>query len=277
MTDHAESIAADSTPDAAPEAGASVLVAVDFTADTLRLLLADEAGVPLAHEHWPLPVLETEEAWEWEVGGRIATMFAREGNRRSARAIAVAAPGTVDPVTGRLQRSNGQPSWEGLAVVELLRRHFGTPVAAENRTYAALLGEAWQGAAAGEGHAMFISLHGVPSAALIVGGRLVRGARYEAGALPAVPELDPERPLRGTQLEHTAGLLADAIALLDPDVVVLDAVPDHQKSLLPLLQRVIDEVAPGPRVVAPELGERAAAVGVLRMATTLAYEGTYRS
>jgi len=269
-------------PDSAPPPlptdppGEPVLVGIDFTADTLRLLLADEAGAPLVHETWPLPPLETEEAWEWEVGGRIATLFARDGQRRSAIAIAIAAPGSVDPLTGRLQRSAGQPEWEDLPVVEILRRHFGTPAGAENRTYAALLGEAWQGAAAGEDHAMFISLRGLPSAAVIAGGRLIRGARYEAGALPAAPELDPSRPLRGTQLEQTAGLLADAIALLDPDIVVLDAAEDHQKALLPLLQRVLDEVAPGPRVVAAALGERAAVVGALRMATTLAYEGEHK-
>lgn len=256
-----------------PAASEPVLVAVDFTADRLSLLLADGDGRPLDREQWPLPPLDDEEAWAWEVGGRIAACFALERQRRSALAIAVAAPGEVHPVSGRLERSTGQPAWDGLPVVELLRRHFGAPVAVENRVFAALLGETWQGAAADAEHALYVSLRGVPHAAVLAGGRLVRGATYGAGALPALPELDPASPLAGAQLEHVAGLLADAAALLDPAVVVLDAAEAHLAALLPLLREVLARVAPGPEVVPAALGEAAPLIGALRMATTLAYEG----
>ena len=250
-----------------------VLVAVDFTADTLRLLLAEPDGEVVARERWPLPELADDEAWAWEVGGRIATLFAREGERRSALAIAVAAPGSVDPVAGRLIHSAGQRPWDGLAIVEALRRHIDAPVAAENRTVAALLGEHWQGAAGDAGDTLYVSLRGVPAAAVLVGGRPLRGARHEAGGMPAVPELDPAAPASDDQMATVAGLLADATALLDPELVVLDAEQLHLQRLTPLLQHVVDEVAPGPRVVSAQLGEEAALIGALRIASTLAYEG----
>ncbi len=255
-----------------PPASEPVLVAVDFTADQLSLLFADADGRPLDREQWPLPPLDDEEAWAWEVGGRIAASFALEGQRRSALAIAVAAPGQVHPVAGRLERSTGQHAWDGLPVVELLRRHFGAPVAVENRIYAALLGETWQGAAVDVEHALYVSLRGIPQAAMVAGGRLVRGAEYSAGALPALPELDPAAPLTAEALEHVAGLLADAVALLDPATVIIDAAELHLAPLLPLLREVLARVAPGPEVVAAALGESAVLIGALRMATTLAYE-----
>ena len=255
-----------------PRSPESVLVAVDFTAARLRLLLAEADGTPLEHGEWPLPALADDDAWSLEVGGRIATFFAAQGDGRSAAAIAVAAPGSVDPLVGRLIETDAQPGWNGLAVVEALRRHFSAPISVENRAIAALLGETWQGAADGADDVLYVSLRGVPAAALLAGGRPLRGARFRAGALPAIPELAPGPPADG-ELETVAGLLADAVALVDPEYVVLEGEAEHLEPLVPLLQRVLDEVAPGAQVAPAALGERGALIGAVRMATTLAFEG----
>jgi predicted NBD/HSP70 family sugar kinase len=254
----------------------SVLVGVDFTADQLRVLLTDEHGRRVHDGDWPLPPLADEDAWSWEVGGRIATLFADEGSQRSALSIAVAAPGTVDAPTGRLVRCETQPAWDGLAIVDALRRHIDAPVAAENRTLAALLAEAWQGAAAGSSDVLYVSLRSMPAAALLVGGRVVRGAHLEAGALPAVPQVPSGGALGDAECEQMAGVLADAAALVDPEYVVIDGEPAHLERLVPLLQRVLKEVAPGPTVVPSELGERAAVIGAIRLARPLAFEGGRR-
>ena len=251
-----------------------VLVGVDFTADTLRLLLSDIDGDEVARETWPLPALGDDEAWSWEVGGRIATLFAREGQQRSALAIGVAAPGPVDAAAGRLLRSvDGQEEWAGLAIADALRRHIDVPVSMDARASAALLAERWQGAARGIEDVLYVGLRGVPVASAWIGGRAVLGAHREAGALPAVPELEAGQPLAGADLETTAGLLADAAALLDPELVLVDAAPEHAESLLPLLQRVVNEVAPGPRIVAAQLGEDGPLRGAVLLASTVAYEG----
>ena len=255
--------------------GEAVLVAVDFTPRSLRVLLADEEGAPLTQETWELPELADEEAWSWEVGGRIATLFAADGARRSALAVVIAAPGIVHPITGRLVRSDEPGVWTELPVVELLRRHIDAPIAAENRTVAALLGETWQGAAFDHDDVLFISLRGIPTAAMLSAGRPVRGTHYNSGQLPAVPQL-ADGALSDEDLEVVSGVLADAAALLGPSMVVLDGADEHLERLLPLLQRVIDEVAPGPQVERSQLGENAALVGAVRIATTLAYEGPRR-
>lgn len=250
-----------------------VLVGIDFTADRLRVLLADLDGEPVHRGEWPLPELPDEAAWSWEVGGRIATLFAEEGHGRSALAIAVAAPGSVDPVTGCITKSGGQPAWDGLGVVESLRRHIDAPVAAENRVRAALLGETWQGAAAGLDDVLYVSLRGVPEAAVLTASRTLRGAHFRAGSLPAFPELPPAATAPSELIEQVAGLLADAVALLDPQALVLYALPQHLDALVPLTQRVLAEVAPGVQVMRSALGHQAAVVGAVRIASTLAFEG----
>ena len=257
-------------------AGDPVLVGVDFTGDTLRVLMTDDQGHQVADGEWPLPELADEEAWSWEVGGRIASLFADEGEHRSALAISVAAPGAVDSETGRLLASTGQDSWDGLAIVDSLKRHIGAPISAENRTLCALLAETWRGAAAGIDNVLYVSLRGVPSAALLTSGRLVRGAHLGAGALPAAPELDAAAPLDDEDLERLSGLLADVVAVLDPEMVVLDGAEAHLDQLVPLLEQVLEQVAPGPEVVRSTLGERAALIGTIRLASTLAFEGGRR-
>lgn len=258
-------------------ASESVLVGVDFTADVLRVLMTDDRGHRVVDGEWPLPELPDEEAWAWEVGGRIASLFAAEGDKRSALAITVASPGTVEPVTGRLLASTGQESWDGLAIVDSLRRHIGAPISAENRTLCALLAETWQGAAAGLDDVLYVSLRGVPAAAMLAGGHPVRGAHLGAGSLPAAPELDPDGPLSDEDLERLSGLLADIVAVLDPEAVVVDAVEEHLDRLVPLLEQVLEQVAPGPEVMRATLGARAPIIGAIRLASSLAFEGGRRA
>lgn len=250
-----------------------VLVAVDFTATGLRIVLVDSDGEVVERGRYDLGLLPDEEAWAWEVGGRIATAFAREGRKRWAQAIAIACPGLVDPVAGVLVESGGQVGWDGLHVVDAIRRHIDAPVVALNRVQAALRGEWSAGAAGGTMDALYISLRGIPQAAVLSNGRVLSGGGNRAGALPALPELDPAQPLGGEVLEQVTGVLADLVALVDPVVVILDGEEAHVGPLGAVLQGVLDEVSPGARVVRPALGDGGALLGALRAAEILAYEG----
>ncbi|MSQ31482.1 MAG: ROK family protein [Dehalococcoidia bacterium] len=254
-----------------------VLVAVDFTADAVRLALADLDGELLLREAYPLPALPDEAAWAHEVGGRISTAFAHDGQKRSALAIAVACPGTVDPLTGRMKQSTGQEEWNGLAVVEALRRHIDAPIVALNRLHAALRGEAEHGAARGVTDAIYITLRGTPDAAIMTSSRIVSGATSRAGALPSVPILDAAEALGGDALSRTARQIAELAAFLDPAVLILDGVEAHLIPLLPTLQDLLDEIARGPRVVVSTLGEHAAILGALHAAEIVAFEGERRA
>ncbi len=250
-----------------------VLVGVDFTATELRVVLVDGDGEVVERQRYDLGPLPDEAAWAWEVGGRIATSFAREGQKRWAQAIAVACPGLVDPIAGVLVESGGQPEWDGLHVVDAIRRHIDAPVVALNRVQAALRGEWSAGAADGTMDALYVCLRGIPQAAVLSNGRILSGAGNRAGSLPALPELTPGEPIVSATLEQITGVLADLAALVDPVVVILDGEEEHVGPLGPVLQGVLDEVSPGAHVVRPALGEGGAILGALRAAEILAYEG----
>ena len=249
-----------------------LLVGIEFTAEELRLALAEPGGAAVGQPgRWALPELPDEESWAWEVGGRIATAFAAEAGGRSALAIAVAAPGPVDPVAGRLLHG-GQGGWEGLPVAEALRRHIDAPVAVESRANAGLLAERAEGAARGAEHVLYLLLRGEPGSAVLASGRTLRGAHDRAGAIPAVADLDDTARLGGEALEEIAVPLADAAALLDPELVVVEAPTRLRDLLIPVLRRVIADVAPAARVAPAQLGDDAPLRGALGMAATLAYE-----
>jgi predicted NBD/HSP70 family sugar kinase len=251
-----------------------VVVTIDFTPEEVRLALAPLGGAPLLREAYPLPAnVHDEAAWSWEIGGRISALFAHEGQRRSALGIAVACPGEVDEATGRLTRCPGRPEWDGLAVVDAVRRHIDAPVVALNRAHAALRGESEHGAAAEATDAIYLSLRGTPTAAVKTASRIVSGARGSAGALADFPALEPGAAVPEEAIEEMAGLLSDLAAFLDPGVIVLDAEDAHLAAIGPALQRAVNAVATGPVVVASALGESAALLGALGAAAIVAYEG----
>lgn len=251
----------------------SAIVGVDFTPATLRLVLGRLDGEILRQEEHPLPDLEDEAAWSWEVGGRISTLFAADGAKRYALGIGVACPGTVDPVAGTLEECLGNPEWEGLNVVASIRRHIDAPIVALSRVEAALRGEAAAGNAAGTFDAMYVSLLDGPAAAVMSNGRILGGANHRAGGLPAFPELEVAHPLVGEDLEQATALLADLAALVDPSVVIIHGAPEHADPLRPVLQRVLNEVLPGAQVAPPALGDKAALLGAMKAAAIVAYEG----
>lgn len=250
-----------------------VVVGVDFTLDEVRLALAPLGGAPILREAYPLPDLDDEAAWAWEIGGRISTLFAHEGERRWALGIAVACPGEVDEATGIMTRCPGRETWDGLHVVDALRRHIDAPVVALNRTHAAMRGESEHGAASDATDAIYLSLRGEPAAAVKTSGRIVSGARGSAGTLPDFPALDPAAPVPEEAIEEIAGLLSDLAAFLDPGVIVIDGESAHLAAIGPAVQRAIDAVAPGPVVVPGVLGGGAALIGALGAAAIVAYEG----
>ena len=265
MSDETEPPMSDTAPQQEP---IPTLVAVDFTADELRLLLTTPAQELITNEHWPLPPLDDEAAWAWEVGGRISTLFARDGERFYARGVGVACPGFVDPLRGVITESRAQEAWDDLHVADSIRRHINAPTVALDRAQAALRGEMSHGAAIGHNDVLYVTVgNDGPSAAMLVSGTVVRGAHHRPGLLPTADE-------DGT-IDHAAlaAWIGDAAALLDPAIVILDAPEDQADALLASVYETAADVGAMAEIVISALGERAALFGALGAAAIVSYEG----
>ena len=251
-----------------PQEPIATLVAVDFTADELRLLLTTPAQELIANERWPLPPLDDEAAWAWEVGGRISTLFARDGEPLYALGVGVACPGLVDPLRGVITESRAQEAWDELHVVDSVRRHINAPTVALDRAQAALRGEMSLGAAIGHNDVLYVAVgDDGPAAAVLVAGTVVRGAHHRPGLLPPADEDG------ATDLAALAAWVGDAAALLDPAIVILDAPEDQADALLASVHEAAAGAGAIAEIVISELGGRAALFGALGAAAIVSYEG----
>jgi predicted NBD/HSP70 family sugar kinase len=119
-----------------------------------------------------------------ELGG-LAETVVREARAHGLRVVgaALAVPGLVDAASGAVVHAPNL-GWRDLAPPpELL----GLPLTVENEANLGALAELWQGGATGAQDVVHVSAGAGIGAALVVGGRLFRGARGFAGELGHVP------------------------------------------------------------------------------------------
>ena len=123
-------------------------------------------------------VVEGFPAFVEEIRGLVSRFEARD-SRRSA-VIGLSSPGFADATASRIVAMPGRlEGLEGLDWPETL----GRPVAVINDAHAALMGEIWQGAAAGVKDVILLTLGTGVGGAIVTGGRLLRGHFGKAGHL----------------------------------------------------------------------------------------------
>ncbi|MGC5012247.1 ROK family transcriptional regulator [Streptosporangium sp. DT93] len=181
---------------------AAHVAALDVTRAGVHVRIADITGTVAGEYHLPTPGRSGGDPV-----GRVRAALegagasaARPGTATAVRTAATAAPvvirravigveGAVDPGTGRLAyaTSEDMPGWQIPDLVSTLSDGLGVPVAVENNVN--LVAQAEQAHGAGRGHRDFVLLwagEGLGSA-LVLGGRLHRGATGGAGEVGYMP------------------------------------------------------------------------------------------
>ena len=237
------------------------LVAVDFTSTDLRLLLSTPEKQLIANEQYQLPTLDDEEAWAWEVGGRLSTLFSRDGEPLFALGIAIACPGMVHPIRGVLTESRAQEGWNELHVVDAIRRHINAPTVAIDRVQAGLRGEMTAGAAIDATDVLYVSVReSTIVAAILSSGTIIRGAHHRSGRRNSTDD---------------AREIATIAAALDSALVILDTVNENADEIESRTRNELKKVRAGGEVIISKLGTRAPLLGALEAAAIVAYEGQH--
>jgi glucokinase len=111
------------------------------------------------------------------------------------RAIGAIVPGIYGSAKGRVWAPN-IPGWEDYPLLEELRELAGPDVAVaiDSDRAGYILGETWLGAARGATNAIFVAVGTGIGAGILVGGRVLRGARDIAGATGWLALDRPYRP-----------------------------------------------------------------------------------
>ncbi|MFG2982306.1 ROK family protein [Streptomyces sp. NPDC048258] len=154
------------------------LAALDVRTDSVTAVVTDLLGQPLAEA--ALPVGAPEDA----VAALLRT--AREAGAGALHTVVIGAPGLVAPATGELRDTNGLPAWHR-DLVAALQRSLTAVVAVENETNLAALAEQRLGVARDLDSFVLLWLGAGVGAAVVLDGRLRRGASGGAGEIGFLP------------------------------------------------------------------------------------------
>ncbi|NEB76146.1 ROK family transcriptional regulator, partial [Streptomyces sp. SID14478] len=161
------------------------LAALDVRTEGVRLVVCDLLGAVLAEASLPV---EEGEAPGPAVERAVAFLerTAKEAGAERLHTVGVGAPGLIDPASGELRDSSGLPEWHRRLVTALQER-LPARVLVENETNLAALAEQRDGATRDRDTFVLLWLGLGVGAAVVLDGRLRRGASGGTGEVGFLP------------------------------------------------------------------------------------------
>ncbi|WP_162249151.1 ROK family protein [Devosia sp. Root685] len=196
------------------KADAAMTVGFDVGGTKVAGALSDLRGHILAELTEPT-VLTGAENLVAQLGRMTATLCDMAGAPRfRLRVGAVGVPAAVHPETADLSLAGNVPGLEGANLRGALAAAMGVDVLIDNDVNLALLAEVGQGSARGRQNVAFVALGTGIGAALMINGRLLRGAHGGAGEIgymplwridaPGVPSLEEQVGEAGIRRAYVA-------------------------------------------------------------------------
>ncbi|MGW1037702.1 ROK family transcriptional regulator [Streptomyces antibioticus] len=167
-------------------AGRAQLAALDVRTESVAVLVSDLVGRVLAEASVPIGG-DTGTGPAVEQAVTLVERAAKEAGAGRLHTVGIGVPGLIDPASGELRTSSGLPAWHRRLIAELQERLPKARVSVENETNLAALAERGEGAA--RDHDTFVLLwlgHGT-GAAVVLDGRLRRGASGGTGEIGFLP------------------------------------------------------------------------------------------
>ncbi|GGO82210.1 ROK family transcriptional regulator [Wenjunlia tyrosinilytica] len=162
------------------------IAAADVRTRSVSLAVADLAGGVLAETVLPVDPSRPAARIVEDAVSALGRTLRESGADATLHTIVVGAPGLVDPATGELSATGALPAWHA-EFVAALRTGLDAPVLLDNEVNLAGIAEAQVGAAADRETFVLMWLgHGV-GAAVILEGRLRRGASGGTGEIGFLP------------------------------------------------------------------------------------------
>ncbi|WP_030745594.1 ROK family protein [Streptomyces griseus] len=161
------------------------LAALDVRTRSVTVAVTDLLGTPLARAALPV---DGDTGTGPAVDAAVALLERTAADAGVARlhSVAVGAPGLIDPATGELRDSTGLPAWHR-RLATVLQERLPAHVLVENETNLAAVAELREGAARDREDFVLLWLGQGVGAAVVLGGRLRRGASGGAGEIGFLP------------------------------------------------------------------------------------------
>src|SRR5699024_11328454 len=158
------------------------VVAVDFTAEQIRVAVGDSDGKMLARQGIAYDVAaDPDRAVRRAVWLTETVLFGARIDLGTVSSVVASVPGPVDPDSGEVGGISSVPLWTGFRPARELEKRLGLPVRAENDANLAVLAERERGTARGAEHVIHLLLSEGVGAGLLVSGTRFRGVGGTAG------------------------------------------------------------------------------------------------
>ncbi|WP_228031711.1 ROK family transcriptional regulator, partial [Streptomyces phyllanthi] len=161
------------------------LGALDVRTEGVTVVVSDLLGAELNRASLPIAD-DTGTGPAVEQAVALVEHAAKEAGADRLHTVGIGAPGLIDPATGELRDSSGLPEWHRLLVAALGER-LPARVIVENETNLAALAEQRDGAAHDRDTFVLLWLGLGTGAAVVLDGRLRRGASGGAGEIGFLP------------------------------------------------------------------------------------------
>ncbi|MFI6817962.1 ROK family protein [Nonomuraea sp. NPDC050328] len=163
---------------------AAYAAALDVTPDRIEVRVADLTGTVVG-EH----TLETPRRPTGGLVERLKSALAGANPPPGLRHVVIGVQAAVDPSTGKLGYATAKdmPGWQIPDLVPTLSKGLGVPVDVENNVNLVALAEQAHGAARGHGDFVLLWADEGLGSAVVLGGRLHRGATGGAGEVGYMP------------------------------------------------------------------------------------------
>ncbi len=155
-------------------------IGIDFGGTAVKAGLVDDTGVVLDRVQAATADVCERRVW-LDFVGRCLHRFGV--GRRRAVGIGVGVPGFVDFKRGYIYNLTNVPGWTRVPLAGMLRKRFGLNAFVDNDVNAMALGECKYGAGRRFSQAVFVTLGTGVGGAVVIDGRLYRGAYSMAGEI----------------------------------------------------------------------------------------------
>ncbi|MBN0047701.1 ROK family transcriptional regulator [Streptomyces actuosus] len=162
------------------------LAALDVRTEGVAVVVCDLVGQVLAEASAPIGG-ETGTGPAVEQSVALVERVAKEAGAEELHTVGIGAPGLVDPASGELRDSTGLPEWHRRLVAAVQERLPAARVHVENETNLAALAEQRDGVARDRDTFVLLWLGGGTGAAVVLDGRLRRGASGGTGEIGFLP------------------------------------------------------------------------------------------